>query len=153
LIAVLHTPTPHGRLADIGSRHRLTEVGFELPLAGAEDTGSSASLAAIAELLAAHLPTDDPLAGYPSALRTLPDTALRGYLTGSLDAVLRVDGPRYVVVDYKTNRLFAGDAVADQYDQTAMATAMEGAHYPLQALLYSVALHRYLRWRQRGYDP
>ena len=27
------------------------------------------------------------------------------------------------------------------------------AHYPLQALLYSVALHRLLRWRQAGYDP
>ena len=30
---------------------------------------------------------------------------------------------------------------------------MIGAHYPLQALLYSVALHRLLRWRQPGYDP
>ena len=27
------------------------------------------------------------------------------------------------------------------------------AHYPLQALLYSVVLHRYLRWRLPGYDP
>jgi len=27
------------------------------------------------------------------------------------------------------------------------------AHYPLQALLYSVALHRLLRWRQPGYQP
>ena len=26
-------------------------------------------------------------------------------------------------------------------------------HYPLQALLYSVVLHRYLRWRQPRYDP
>jgi exodeoxyribonuclease V beta subunit len=26
-------------------------------------------------------------------------------------------------------------------------------HYPLQALLYSVALHRYLRWRVPGYEP
>ncbi len=25
--------------------------------------------------------------------------------------------------------------------------------YPLQALLYSVVLHRFLRWRQPGYDP
>ncbi len=25
--------------------------------------------------------------------------------------------------------------------------------YPLQALLYSVALHRYLRWRLPGYQP
>ena len=30
---------------------------------------------------------------------------------------------------------------------------MTAAHYPLQALLYSVALHRLLRWRQPGYDP
>ncbi len=26
-------------------------------------------------------------------------------------------------------------------------------HYGLQALLYTVALHRYLRWRLPGYDP
>jgi exodeoxyribonuclease V beta subunit len=25
--------------------------------------------------------------------------------------------------------------------------------YPLQALLYSVVLHRFLRWRQAGYSP
>jgi exodeoxyribonuclease V beta subunit len=25
--------------------------------------------------------------------------------------------------------------------------------YPLQALLYVVVVHRYLRWRQAGYDP
>lgn len=34
-----------------------------------------------------------------------------------------------------------------------MAVEMVTAHYPLQALLYSVALHRYLRWRQSDYDP
>ena len=30
---------------------------------------------------------------------------------------------------------------------------MSRAHYALQALLYTVALHRYLRWRLPGYDP
>jgi exodeoxyribonuclease V beta subunit len=30
---------------------------------------------------------------------------------------------------------------------------MYAAHYPLQALLYTVALHRYLRWRVAEYDP
>ena len=30
---------------------------------------------------------------------------------------------------------------------------MQRAHYPLQALLYTAALHRYLRWRLPGYDP
>ena len=31
-----------------------------------------------------------------------------------------------------------------------MASAMMAAHYPLQALLYAVALRRYLRWRRPG---
>ena len=30
---------------------------------------------------------------------------------------------------------------------------MSRAHYGLQALLYAVALHRYLRWRMPGYEP
>jgi exodeoxyribonuclease V beta subunit len=34
-----------------------------------------------------------------------------------------------------------------------MVEAMMQAHYPLQLLLYLVALHRFLRWRQPGYDP
>ena len=34
-----------------------------------------------------------------------------------------------------------------------MAEAMLLAHYPLQALLYQVALHRFLRWRLPAYDP
>jgi exodeoxyribonuclease V beta subunit len=88
----------------------------------------------------------------------LGGSRLRGYLTGSLDAVLRVpgaDGPRYVVVDYKTNRLAAPDELltAWHYRPAAMVEAMMAAHYPLQLLLYSVALHRYLRWRQPDYDP
>ena len=30
---------------------------------------------------------------------------------------------------------------------------MADAHYPLQALLYGVALHRFLRWRLPDYSP
>jgi len=30
---------------------------------------------------------------------------------------------------------------------------MTHSTYPLQAILYSVVLHRYLRWRLPGYDP
>ena len=56
-------------------------------------------------------------------------------------------------MDYKTNKLFAGAVDAAQFDQAAMAAEMMRTHYPLQALLYSVALHRYLRWRQPGYQP
>ncbi len=86
------------------------------------------------------------------------EVLLRGYLTGSLDAVLRLrtpSGPRYLVVDYKTNRLAPpGEPLtAAHYRAEALAGAMCAAHYPLQLVLYLVALHRFLRWRQRGYDP
>lgn len=154
LNAVLATPIPGGTLAAVAPADRLVELEFELPLAGGDHPqDGGATLAAIADLLDAHLRPDDPLARYAAALRTISGPALLGYLTGSIDAVLRFDGPRYVVVDYKTNRLFAGPVDAAQFDQAAMAAEMIHHHYPLQALFYSVALHRYLRWRQPGYVP
>ena len=60
-----------------------------------------------------------------------------------------------MVADYKTNALTPrGSApVADDYHPTRMVEAMVEHDYPLQALLYSVALHRYLRWRVPGYRP
>ncbi len=76
--------------------------------------------------------------------------SLRGYLAGSIDAVLRLPGQRYLVVDYKTNRL--GESAAD-YSFPRLAEAMLHSDYPLQALLYVVVLHRFLRWRLPGYEP
>jgi exodeoxyribonuclease V beta subunit len=60
-----------------------------------------------------------------------------------------------VVVDYKTNRLTRPGAAPgpDDYAPDRLTQAMADHHYPLQALLYSVALHRYLRWRLSDYDP
>ena len=154
LTVVMTTPIPGGTLAGVSPSNRLSELQFEFPLAGGDNpSDTAATLGAVADLVAAHLPTSDPLAGYPAQLRMIPDTTLQGYLTGSIDEVLRFDGPRYVVVDYKTNKLFTGPVDAAQFDQAAMAAEMMRHHYPLQALLYSVALHRYLRWRQPGYRP
>jgi exodeoxyribonuclease V beta subunit len=154
LTAVMTTPIPGGTLASVAPADRLTELQFELPLAGGDSpTGTAARLGAIADLIKTHLPPDDPLAGYPDLLRMVPDATLLGYMTGSIDAVLRFPGPRYVVVDYKTNKVFTGPVDAAQFDRAAMAGEMLRRHYPLQALLYSVALHRYLRWRQPGYRP
>ena len=89
-----------------------------------------------------------------SADPALGDAMLKGYLAGSIDAVLRVD-ERYVVVDYKTNRLGKPDHLLTAWTtgRPAMADAMLRAHYPLQALLYEVALHRFLRWRLADYEP
>jgi exodeoxyribonuclease V beta subunit len=101
-----------------------------------------------------------PLAGYPARLQSPAlGSHLRGYLTGSLDLVLRhrqAGAPdRFLVIDYKTNWLAPeGEPIsAWHYRPAALDLEMQQAHYPLQAILYLVALHRYLRWRLPGYDP
>ncbi|MEJ3656384.1 UvrD-helicase domain-containing protein [Actinomycetes bacterium KLBMP 9759] len=150
------------RLADIAPRDRLAELDFELPLAGGDAPGPQRLvLGDVAGVLRRHLPAGDPLAAYPAALEepALAEQPLRGYLTGSVDAVLRIPGDRFVIVDYKTNWLgpVGPDGreplTAAHYTPPLLAEAMIAANYPLQALLYGVALHRYLRWRMPGYDP
>ena len=156
--------TPLGPLADdlpltaISGADRLPELDFELPLTGGDEAApTQVLLTDLARLWRAHCP-DGLLHSYADALEALDPTPLRGYLTGSIDAVLRVGPPehrRYVVVDYKTNRLAGREEplTAWHYRPDALEQAMIGSHYPLQALLYSVALHRFLRWRVADYDP
>ncbi len=158
LMATCTTPLgaiAEGRaLTDFPLAHRLSELDFDLPLA---DAGAPRTLADLADLMATHLGPDDPLAGYPrhlAASASAPQT-LNGFLTGSIDAVLRTGAGRFLVVDYKTNRFRTGpdeELTVEQYSPAAMAQAMIVAHYPLQALLYCVALHRYLSWRLPGYE-
>ncbi|WP_432561013.1 UvrD-helicase domain-containing protein [Kineococcus sp. SYSU DK003] len=155
-------PLAGGRaLQDFAVADRLAELDFELPLAGGDEAGTSgraggSRLEDVAHLLRRHLPQGDPVHRYADLLEdpVLAAEELRGYLTGSIDAVLR-HGSRFLVVDYKTNRLAGpGEALtAWHYRREALDDAVLAAHYPLQALLYCVALHRFLRWRQPGYDP
>jgi exodeoxyribonuclease V beta subunit len=141
-------------LRQIGLRDRLRELDFEIPLAGGDVRGAvpNVSVADVGVLLRAHLPADDPVAPYADRLLSaaLGDQSLRGYLSGSIDAVLRLPNQRYLVVDYKTNYL--GDNAAD-YSHARLTEAMLHSDYPLQALLYTVVLHRFLRWRVAGYEP
>jgi exodeoxyribonuclease V beta subunit len=170
LLPAIRTPlgplASNRRLADIPPHDRLSELDFELPLDGGDDAarGSRVTLAAVGRLMQRHIDPHDPLADYPQLLQgpALGTQRLRGYLGGSIDAILRVPAPqqtRYLVVDYKTNWLGnVGPTGPDplttvHYRPAALAHAMVAAHYPLQALLYCVALHRYLTWRQPGYRP
>jgi exodeoxyribonuclease V beta subunit len=156
LLPVLRTPLGFGTLAEVSPVDRLAELDFELPLAGGErPIGETVTLRGIADLMRRHLPVGDVLRPYADQLDHLETQPLRGYLTGSIDSVIRVHdgGPRYVIVDYKTNRLSRGDLTVMHFTRERMAKEMLRSHYPLQALLYAVALHRYLRWRQADYDP
>jgi exodeoxyribonuclease V beta subunit len=159
LRAAIETPlgplAGDARLRDVGRADRLDELSFELPLVGGDEPTGRLTLTALRALLAEHLPAGDPLAGYAARLDE-PELRqnVRGYLTGSIDLVLRA-GSRFAVVDYKTNRLAPEDEplTAWHFRPAALAAEMQRHHYVLQALLYAVALHRYLRWRLPAYDP
>jgi exodeoxyribonuclease V beta subunit len=143
LLDALTTPVggPLGsfRLVDLNRRDRLDELDFHVPLGRFQ----ASDLAAIVR---DGLEPGDTLAPwFEEAARSGHAIALEGYLTGSIDLVARVDD-RYFIADYKTNRL-------DGYDDVAMTRSMIEHAYPLQAVIYLVAVHRHLRSRLTGYDP
>ncbi len=159
LVAISTTPlgplTGGLSLRDIPIASRLSELDFDLPMA---DRGPARTVAHLASAMSEHLAADDPLRDYPDRLAHSPsgDAVLAGVLTGSIDAVLQLPSGGFIIVDYKTNRF---PTTQDEplrvahYHAAAMAEAMMQSHYPLQALLYGAALHRYLSWRLPGYQP
>ena len=164
LAAALATPLggPFGgfALAGVPRTRRVDEMAFELPLGGGDVPRGDLEVGALAAVLHAHLAPDDPVLAYADRLALAPfaATKLRGFLTGFVDVVVRVPdeaGGGFAVIDYKTNLLGGGASAPTAWDYRpdAVATAMDIADYPLQALLYLVALHRYLRWRMAGYEP
>jgi exodeoxyribonuclease V beta subunit len=151
-------------LRDVRLPDRLRELDFEIPLAGGDLALRDASHVALGDLgplLRAHLPVGDPLLAFADTLAADADLAgqrLLGYLTGSIDVVVRVQvggRTRFLTIDYKTNWLGdrAAPATAWEYRPAVLDEAMGHSDYPLQALLYTVVLHRYLRWRLPDYDP
>ena len=87
-------------------------------------------------------------ATYASRVASLQAVPLRGFFHGSIDLVVRHGGKHYVI-DYKTTNLGAS---SEDYAEPALVNAMMESHYPLQAHIYGVAVHRHLRRVLRDYD-
>ncbi|MEB3259091.1 MAG: UvrD-helicase domain-containing protein [Cyanobacteriota bacterium] len=142
------------RPVDLPPRGRLHELHFDLSLQQAR----AADLAAAFRLHPEGLFGAD----YADALAELP-VCQRGFLTGSIDLVFPtpgVEGGLWWVLDWKSNRLGRRDERGQvlscgpgDYGPDALRQLMASHHYPLQAHLYLVALHRYLAWRLPNYDP
>ena len=151
-------------LLSLGLPDRLRELDFEVPLAGGDTTTAPADvrLGDLAPLLRRHLPEGDPLRAYADALDADPDLAAQSparlphRLHRRRAAGRRRRAERYLTVDYKTNWLGrpTSRCTAARLPPRACSTRRwRHSDYPLQALLYTVVLHRYLRWRLPGYDP
>lgn len=136
LTAVVSTPLPAGFcLAQIEPKKRLNEWQFYLRLSNPK------ALTQLNQLLKTH----SPLA------RHLPDlqlAQLEGFVRGFVDCIVEIEG-KFYLLDYKSN--FLGN-LAQDYSQEKLAKTMGQYRYDLQYLLYTLALHRYLRTRRAGYD-
>ncbi|AFY28090.1 LOW QUALITY PROTEIN: ATP-dependent exonuclase V beta subunit, helicase and exonuclease domain-containing [Cyanobium gracile PCC 6307] len=143
------------RVADLGPERRLNELSFDLTLGFVRATELAAAFA--------DHPGGAFGAAYAATVGSLP-VASRGFLTGSIDLIFTAtdaDGEeRWWVADWKSNWLGRRDGEGRplacgprHYGREAMAALMAQSHYPLQAHLYLVALHRYLAWRLPGYAP
>lgn len=128
----LATPLRPGmQLADVSMAERLTEMEFTYP-------ADAVSLDALRGLLRQF--------GYPDL--PLDATVLRGYLKGFIDLVFRHSG-QWWILDWKSNYL---GTAPENYGGDGLREAMAEHGYHLQYLLYTLALHRYLRRRLPDYD-
>jgi len=172
LRAVLATPLGadlgEATLASVARGDRSDELAFELPVAGGSTAHVDAAAVAVERIAAILADHDEPAAA--AAIGQMSGPSFRGFLTGSVDLLARVrrdddpGGAGYLVVDYKTTwlgRLPDPNEPRDgprstlaHYAPQALATNVHQGRYHLQALLYLVAVHRYLTSRLGGaYDP
>ncbi|MCE9678827.1 exodeoxyribonuclease V subunit beta [Shewanella sp. AS1] len=116
-------------LCQLSPKQTLVEMEFYMPI-------TQLQAKALTELLGQF--------GYPM---TLEFDTLQGMLKGFIDLTFEHDGCFYIA-DYKSNHL--GNDFAD-YDKAAMGQAIASHRYDLQYIIYSLALHRYLRLRLPDY--
>jgi exodeoxyribonuclease V beta subunit len=148
LLEVLATRFGEGvSLSDVARPQRLDELEFTLPCRHGHEQGSAFTAHALADAFERY-PSPVLPNSYAQQLASLGFAPLQGYLKGFVDLIFTHQG-RWYLVDYKTNDL--GDAYPD-YDASAMQRAMTSSHYVLQYHLYLLALHRYLKFRLRGYN-
>ena len=136
-----------GCLADLASNKTLRESEFYFPMHG-EGTG------ALANLLTDHRNSAERnnTEGTGTSLRypvMLPSyKKLSGMMHGFIDLIFEYQG-KYYLCDYKSSHL--GDNFQD-YQFDALLDNVEKNYYDLQYLIYSLALHRYLKQTLVDYD-
>lgn len=158
ILAAMHTPvapTTADTVVSLGRTNRLSEMSFDFCL----PQSRSFALSAIGRALLLDPSLPPSFTAYAEALANsvFDDVRIAGYMTGSIDAVFRVDvngDKKYLVSDYKTNKLHStdDDEPLVAYHPENLAAAMVKDGYVLQALIYTVALQRFLRSRISDYS-
>lgn len=125
----LRARLPEGvRLCDLPEKARLNEMEFHFSLRDCD----SRQLLEVLKAQGVLQQRED----FPSLRR------LSGLMTGKIDLTYRHEG-RFYICDYKSNRLPA-------YDVEHCLQAMRNSEYDFQALIYTLALHRWCKFRLRS---
>ena len=141
-------------LSKVAQSDRLNELNFEMGLASPDDGVTVNDIGRVLiDTLEADGRHDDVLMPYA---RELAGGAFRiplfGLMNGSIDTLIRVGSGTdrtLHITDWKSNRLDEDgvDEMIQGYGRMSMLREMEHHHYPLQALIYGTAVHRYVRSR------
>ena len=121
------------KLADLAPEQKLCEMEFYM-------TSHRLNQQGLNDLLHQH--------DYLLPHQSYTFSKLNGFLKGFIDLIFEHQG-QYFVADYKSNYLGADFA---DYAQDSCRQAMYQHHYHLQYLIYTLALHRYLKQRLPGYQ-
>ena len=134
---IIHTPLAASAvpLVNIKYNQKVAELGFNLRLN---------QHLSFSDLNALFHQFDIPLQLQSQEVNTM----IWQYLKGEIDLVYQ-HGTQFFIVDYKSNYL--GNDF-DNYNPAALYDAMTTHSYWLQASIYQVALHRYLKLRLPNYD-
>lgn len=134
---IIHTPLAASSvpLVNIKYNQKVAELGFNLRLN---------QHLSFSDLNALFHQFDIPLQLQSQEVNTM----VWQYLKGEIDLVYQ-HGTQFFIVDYKSNYLGSD---FDSYNPAALYDAMTTHSYWLQASIYQVALHRYLKLRLPNYD-
>jgi exodeoxyribonuclease V beta subunit len=138
---------PGLKLGAVAGDHRFNELEFIFPVAGGGAEQGPVNAEHLAALFSRYGSRAIP-EPYPRQIAHLGFAPLKGFLKGFIDLIFEFQG-RWYVVDYKSN--FLGKRFFD-YTGDRLTHAMAHHHYFLQYHIYTTALHRFLAWRQPGYD-
>ncbi len=147
------------KMKNLNSQNCIKELKFDIPIRPKTNPINTLELSSIfTEDMQNKYGTD-----YINKLLNL-NIQSSGFLTGSIDQVF-ADNPnheiaRWWVLDWKSNWIGsssskegAGSCGPSNYSISRMDEEMYHHHYPLQAHIYLLALHRFLSWRLPDYSP
>jgi exodeoxyribonuclease V beta subunit len=141
---IVHTPlNKEGlKLIDIAAHKRLNEMEFHF--------STSNSLVNIQQLnqLFKQYAQQHTSQSAQSVLQELTQSNFQGLINGVIDLIFEHEG-RYYLVDYKSNYL--GNSL-EAYQYETMQDEINTRRYDLQYMLYSLALHRFLKTRLTDYN-